>query len=221
MYPVNPSQKALSIYLCVLQLRARKEDAGELLLSLTNINLGGLRGCPTSAHEASVHARMNSEVEGRSTAPQAVRRELLWRQTCQDHERSPPLSKNGRRVWPQRSYVAGSLLQPRQKDDCNWILHRNVFRESVALAGLGLGENQYRGLATAPYVADLQRQHFSLCARSNGMRCTPKQQAEVFPARLPVRICRRVQRLAKVGPAPTVPTYAKYEKCATTPPKRP
>ena len=177
MYPVNPSQKALSVYLCVLQLRAREEDARELLLSLTDVNLGCLRGCPTSAHEAPVHARMNGEVECRSTSPQAVRSELIWRQSCQDYERTPPLSKNGRRVWPQRSNVAGSLLQPRQKDDCNWILHRNVFRESVALAGLGLGENQYRGLATAPYVAALQRQHFS-CAQE-AMECDVRQSSKL------------------------------------------
>ena len=177
MYPVNPSQKALSVHLCVLQLWAREEDARELLLSLTDVNLGRLRGCPSSAHEAPVHARMNGEVECRSTSPQAVRSELIWRQSRQDYERTPPLPKNGRRVWPQRSYVACSLLQPRQKDDCNWILHRNVFRESVALAGLGLGENQYRGLATAPYVAALQRQHFS-CAQE-AMECDVRQSSKL------------------------------------------
>ena len=42
MYSVNPSQKALPIHLCVRTLRSREEDAGKLLFSLTNVDLGGL-----------------------------------------------------------------------------------------------------------------------------------------------------------------------------------
>ena len=101
--------------------------------------------------------KWDDKVEGWPTSAEALRSKHVRLQTSCCAQLSPTQPERCRRLTPQRTNHSNMHFQPFQEHDGCGVLHCDELRSvPVSLAGLGVGEHQDWGAATAPHVAATQ-----------------------------------------------------------------